>query len=418
MPRLISLLGIVVMLLAARLIGKRGKKVNWTIVGWGLLLQFVFAALILKTASGHWVFSKINDAVTNLLAFQEEGGKFVFNALAIPPSQTGSMGFFFAFQVLPSVIFLSSLMSVFYYMGIMQWVILRVARLMKHACRTSGAETLNAAANIFMGQTEAPLLVKPYLENMTESELFCVMVAGMATISGGVMIAYVGLLKSYLPDIAGHLLAASVLSAIGALVISKLIIPETQTPETIDFVPLVKPEADSNVLEAAAGGAETGLKLALNVAAMLIAFMAILAMINSGLHLFFGFFGRPDIGLEFLLGRALSPVAWILGVPWKDCRTIGFLMGEKTILNEFVAYTDMAKILASNPVGFLALRSQIIAAYALCGFSNLLSIGIQIGGIGTLAPGRRKDLARLGVYAWIAGSLACFLSAAIAGLLI
>lgn len=418
MPRLISLTGIVVMLLAARLIGKRDKKVHWQIVGWGLALQFIFAVLILKTSSGHWVFSRVNDAVVKLLAFQEEGGKFVFNALAIPPGQAGSAGFFFAFQVLPSVIFLSSLMSVFYYLGVMQWVVLRVARLMKRACRTSGAETLNAAANIFMGQTEAPLLVKPYLENMTESELFCVMTAGMATISGGVMIAYVGLLKPYLPDIAGHLLAASVLSATGSLIISKLIIPETGTPETGGFVPVIKAAGDSNVLEAAASGAETGLKLALNVAAMLIAFMAILAMINSSLHFFFGFFGRPDIGLEFLLGRALSPVAWILGVPSKDCRTVGFLMGEKTILNEFVAYTDMAKILASHPVGFLAERSQIIAAYALCGFSNLLSIGIQIGGIGTLAPGRRKDLARLGVYALIAGSLTCFLSAAIAGALI
>ncbi len=418
MPRLISLLGVAVMIAVARMIGKRGKTVNWKVVGWGLALQFVFAALILKTTSGHWLFAQVNNAVTSLLAFQEEGGKFVFNALAIPPGQASSIGFFFAFQVLPSVIFLSSLMSIFYYLGIMQWVIMRVARLMKHACKTSGAETLNAAANIFMGQTEAPLLVKPYLENMTESELFCVMVAGMATISGGVMVAYVGLLKPYLPDIAGHLLAASVLSATGALVISKLIIPETKTPETGGFVPVVKPEGDSNVLEAAASGAETGLKLALNVAAMLIAFMAILAMMNSGLHVFFGFFGRPDIGLEFLLGKALAPVAWILGVPWKDCRTIGFLMGEKTILNEFVAYSDMAKILASNPVGFLSLRSQIIAAYALCGFSNLLSIGIQIGGIGTLAPGRRKDLARLGVYAWVAGSLTCFLSAAIAGVLI
>ena len=416
MPRLMSFFGIIAMLLFARLIGGRGKKINWAVVGWGIFLQFVFALLILKTASGHWVFAKVNDLVTSLLAFQEEGGKFVFNALSIPPGQAGSIGFFFAFQVLPSVIFLSSLMSVFYYLGIMQWVISLMAHLMKRALKTSGAETLNAAANVFMGQTEAPLLVKPYLENMTESELFCVMVAGMATISGGVMIAYVGLLKAYIPDIAGHLLAASVLSAIGSLVISKLIIPETQTPETSGFIPKMDSNNDSNVLEAAASGAETGLKLALNVAAMLIAFMAMLAMINSGLHIVFGYFGRPDIGLEFILGRALSPIAWILGVPWKDCKTVGFLMGEKTILNEFVAYTDMSKILSARQA--LDIRSQIIAVYALCGFSNLLSIGIQIGGIGVLAPKRRKDLARLGVYAWIAGSLTCFLSAAIAGLLI
>ncbi len=416
MPRLMSFFGIIAMLLFARLIGGRGKKINWAVVGWGIFLQFIFALLILKTASGHWVFSKVNDLVTSLLAFQEEGGKFVFGALSIPPGQSASIGFFFAFQVLPSVIFLSSLMSVFYYLGIMQWVISLMAHLMKRALKTSGAETLNAAANVFMGQTEAPLLVKPYLENMTESELFCVMVAGMATISGGVMIAYVGLLKAYIPDIAGHLLAASVLSAIGSLVISKLIIPETQTPETSGFIPKMDSNNDSNLLEAAASGAETGLKLALNVAAMLIAFMAMLAMINAGLHIVFGYFGRPDIGLEFILGRALSPIAWILGVPWKDCKTVGFLMGEKTILNEFVAYTDMSKILSVHQA--LDMRSQIIAVYALCGFSNLLSIGIQIGGIGVLAPKRRKDLARLGVYAWIAGSLTCFLSAAIAGLLI
>ncbi len=417
MPRLMSLFGIAAMLILARMLGRRGKKINWAVVGWGLSLQFVFALFILKTSSGHWVFAKINTLVTGLLNFQEEGGKFVFGALSIPPGQANSLGFFFAFQVLPSVIFLSSLMSVFYYLGIMQWVISLIARLMKRAMKTSGAETLNAAANIFMGQTEAPLLVKPYLEKMTESELFCVMVAGMATISGGVMIAYVGLLKAYIPDIAGHLMAASVLSAIGSLVVSKLAFPETQTPETIGFVPIVSAGSDSNVLEAAASGAETGLKLALNVAAMLIAFMAILAMVNAGLHIIFGYFGRPDIGLEFILGRALSPVAWILGVPWKDCKTVGFLMGEKTILNEFVAYTDMSKILAGSAHA-LSVRSQIIAVYALCGFSNLLSIGIQIGGIGVLAPGRRKDLARLGVYALIAGSLTCFLSAAIAGLLI
>ena len=342
----------------------------------------------------------------------------MFNALAVSPGKEGSMGFFFAFQVLTTIIFLSSLMSVMYYLGIMQKVVLFFGRIMTHTCRTSGAETLCASANIFVGQTEAPILIKPYIKEMTESELLCVMTGGMATIAGGVMVAYVGMLKPYFPDAAGHLLAASVMSAPAALVISKLMIPETGSPKTMGSLKLDYHDKSVNIIDAAASGAGTGLTLALNVGAMLIAFMSILAMINWGVHYACGFIGRPEVGLEMLFGWLLSPLAWIIGVPWTDCQVVGRLMGEKTVLNEFVAYLHMSQWAAEHISEPMAYRSSVIAIYALCGFSNFLSIAIQIGGIGALAPERRQDLARLGIYALIGGSLACFMTAAIVGVIV
>ncbi|MFA6028469.1 MAG: nucleoside transporter C-terminal domain-containing protein [Elusimicrobiota bacterium] len=416
--QLMSVFGTAVILGVAWLLSKNKGAVNWRTVLWGTALQFIFALLILKTPPGRWVFDAMNLVVLKLLSFQEEGAKFVFGSLALPPGREGSLGFYFAFQVLTTIVFLSSLMSVLYYLGVMQKVVLFFGRIMQYTCKTSGAETLCASANIFVGQTEAPLLVRPYIEEMTESELFCVMVGGMATIAAGVMVAYVSMLQPYFPDVAGHLLAASVMSAPAAIVIAKLMLPETGQPKTLGTLKLEYRDTSANVIEAAAGGASTGMQLALNVGAMLVAFMSLLAMVNWGLHRGCALFGHPEIGLEMLMGWLLSPVAWIMGVPWKDCPIIGTLMGEKTILNEFVAYLHMSQYAAAHVADQIAYRSYVIGVYALCGFSNILSIAIQIGGIGALAPGRRPDLARLGVKALIAGSLACFLTASIVGILV
>ncbi|MBI5882237.1 MAG: NupC/NupG family nucleoside CNT transporter [Elusimicrobia bacterium] len=416
--QVVSIFGTVLMVAVGWLLCRQKKAVNWRTIFWGSALQLIFALLVLRTPPGRWFFSFMNDVITAVLSFQTEGGKFVFGALAIPYGQQGTMGFFFAFQVLTTIIFFSSLMSVLYYMGVMQKVVLLFAKIMAATCGTSGAESLSASANIFVGQTEAPLLIRPYVEDMTESELMCVMVGGMATVAGGVMAAYVGMLKPYFPDIAGHLLAASVMSAPAALVMAKIMVPETGKPKTMGTVKLEYEDPSINVIEAASNGASVGLQLALNVGTMLIAFMALIAMANGGLHLVLGWFGRPDIGLEQILGWAFSPLAWVMGVPWSDCVFIGQLMGEKTVLNEFVAYSHLGQYVQSHGVNAIQYRSYVIATYALCGFSNFLSIGIQIGGIGAIAPGRKQDLARLGIRALIGGSLASFMTATIAGILV
>lgn len=408
-----GLLGIGALLVLAWACSDDRRRVPWRVVIWGLGLQAVFAALILLTAPGRLFFDFFGRAINRLLAFQYEGAQFVFNALAVPPDQPGTMGFFFAFQVLTTIVFFSSLISVLYYLGVMQKLVVFFAKIMVHTCGTSGAESLSVSANIFVGQTEAPLLIKPYVAQMTRSELLCVMTGGMATVAGGVLAAYVGMLRGLYPDIAGHLLAASVMSAPAALVMAKLLLPETERPHTLGKVDLPYKDPSVNVIEAAANGATTGLHLALNVGAMLIAFMSLLAMLNWGLGLLGDAIGAEDLRLEKILGWVFAPLAWIMGVPSAECALVGQLMGVKTVLNEFVAYTQMA----SHPEP-LSHRAYVIATYALCGFSNFLSIGIQIGGIGVLAPERRADLARLGLRALLAGSLACFMTAAIAGLLV
>lgn len=417
MHNAVSLFGTVLLVGIAVLLSKNRRAIAWRTVGMGMALQFLFAVLVLKTPPGRWFFSWMNDAIIRLLSFQEEGARFLFNALAIPPWKEGTLGFFFAFQVLTTIIFFSALMSILYYLGVMQAVVLLFARVMARAMGTSGAESLSASANIFVGQTEAPLLVKPYVEAMTDSELLTVMVGGMATVAGGVMAAYVGMLQPYFPDIAGHLLAASVMSAPAAVLMAKILLPETGKPKTMGSVRIEYKDPAKNVIEAAANGATVGLDLALNVGTMLIAFMSLLAMFNWLLQTGLGAVGLPALGLEQILGWLFSPLAWVMGVPWSDCRVIGQLMGEKTVLNEFVAYLHMAEYLKANPGG-LQPRSIVIAAYALCGFSNFLSIGIQIGGIGVIAPSRRQDLARLGVPALIGGTLACFTTATLAGILL
>lgn len=416
--QLVSAVGLLAILAVGWLFCRNKKAINWRTVGWATLLQIVFGVLVLKTPPGRWFFSAANDAAVGLIEFQQEGAKFVFGSLAIPPGAQGSLGFFFAFQVLTSIVFLASLISILYYYGILQKIVLFFGRIMVYTCGTSGAETLNAAAVPFLGQTEAPILIKPYIEAMTESELFCLMVAGMSTIAAGVMVVYAGMLKPFYADSAGQLLAACVMEAPAALLMTKLLIPEVGKPKTLGTLKLEYHEQATNVFEAAANGATTGISLAFNVGAMLLAFMSLLAMVNGGFHVVFGWFGHPTVGLETILGWLFSPAAWLLGVPWQDCQIIGQLIGEKITLNEFVAYAHMAQWAGAHTAEPMAHRSFMIGIHALCGFGNFLSIAIQIGGLGVLAPNRKADVARLGFLALLGGSLASAMTGCIAGMLV
>lgn len=408
MERLISVLGIFVLLAIAYLFSTNKKAINYKTVIMGMIIQIVFAFLVLKFPPGRAFFEFMNNLIIKVISFSIDGAKFVFGSLA----ESSSLGFIFAFQVLPTIIFFSSLMSVLYYLGVMQKIVVFFAKVMTRFMGTSGAESLSASANIFVGQTEAPLVVKPYVEEMTRSELMAVMTGGMATIAGGVMAAYVGMLKDNIPNIAGHLLAASIMSAPAALVMSKIIIPETETPKTKGVVKVHVEITDANIIDAAANGATTGLRLALNVGACLIAFMGLLAFGNYLLSII-----HHSLTLEKIMGWIFYPLAWVMGVPSSDVSKVAEWMGQKTVLNEFVAYFNMAEFLKNNP-GAISQRAAIISSYALCGFSNFLSIAIQIGGIGGIAPSRRHDLARLGLYSVLAGSLACFMTATIAGILL
>lgn len=444
--RLISLLGMFVMLGIGWLLSVNRKAVQWNVVLWGTTLQLAFALIILKTPFGAALFTGINNVVVALLGFTVEGARFLFGDLVwnnvpvgsgaaggnAPMTETGGQvartGAFFAFNVLPTIIFFSSLMTMMYYLGIMQKVVKGVAWVMMRTMKTSGAETLSAAGNIFLGQTEAPLLIKPFVKTMTQSELFAVMTGGFATVAGGVMAAYVGMLIHLFPDIAGHLMAASVMSAPAALVFAKMMFPETEEPLTRGSLRVEIENPDANVIDAAARGAGEGLHLALNVGAMLLAFIALIAVLNSiigwgsnALNLTAllqsgGWLAAGEnLSLQAILGWLLAPLAWLMGVPWKDAPEIGTLLGIKTAVNEFVAYLQLSSMITEDN---LSPRSIIIATYALCGFANLSSIAIQIGGIGGLAPSRRGDLAKIGFRAMIAGTLASFMTANIAGALI
>ncbi|MEZ4422893.1 MAG: nucleoside transporter C-terminal domain-containing protein [Gemmatimonadota bacterium] len=396
-------------------------------------MQLIFALFILRTPLGTLIFSELNDVVLRLLGYVEEGARFIFGNLVfnqIPvgqgepgngaftpaPGTVAGAGAFFAFYVLPTIIFFSSLMTVLYHLGVMQRIVQVFAWIMQRTMRTSGAETLSAAGNIFVGQTEAPLLIKPFIERMTDSELMAVMTGGFATVAGGVLAAYVGMLVFAFPDIAGHLMAASVMSAPAALVMAKLMLPERETPATSGSVRVNVERPDVNVIEAAARGASEGLFLALNVGAMLLAFIALVALLNGLLGWTGGLLGFEGITLELLLGWLLAPLAWVMGVPWSDAVSVGSLLGVKTVLNEFVAYLQLSELLGGG--GSLEPRSSLIAIYALSGFANFSSIAIQIGGIGGIAPSRKGDLARIGLRAMIAGSLAAFMTATVAGLVL
>ena len=414
--KFIGILGMLVMFGIAMALckPKDWKHINLRVVIGGTLMQLLFAFLILKTPVNK-LFDYANTAVNELLNFTNQGSGFIFGSMM----NMEANGFIFAFQVLPTIIFFSSLMTVLYYLGIMQLIVNVVAKAMVKTLKTSGSETLSAAANIFVGQTEAPLVIKPFVEKMTKSELMAVMTGGMATVAGGVMASYVGLLRGDIPGIAGHLMAASVMSAPAALVMAKIMVPETEESETAgENVQLATEKMDANVIDAAARGAGEGLTLALNVAAMLLAFIALIAMLNGFIGFAGGLAGLEGLSLEKIFGWIFAPMAFLMGVPWQDATTIGALLGEKTMINEFVAYSHLAQIVKPDSGIVLADRSKVIATYALCGFSNLSSIAIQIGGIGGIAPSRRGELAQLGIRAVIAGSLACFMTAAIAGMLL
>ena len=413
--RLVSFMGVLLLLCICWLFSTNRSAVSWKLVAVGSGLQLVFAFLILKTAPGHWVFDQLNDAVTVLLGFTNEGTKFLFQSFALGRVHRSLENF--AFNVLPTIIFFSSLMAVLYHLGIMQVLVRCMAVIMQKAMGISGAESLSAAANIFVGQTEAPLVIKPYIEKMTESELMAVMTGGFATVAGGVMAAYVGILRTTFPNIAGHLIAASVMSAPAALVAAKIMFPETKEPLTQGSVIMHVERKSVNVVDAATRGAGDGLKLALNVGAMLLAFIALVAMCNFFFQMFGLWVGIDGVSLEALFGYVFWPIAYIMGVPAADCAQIGTLLGEKMVLNEFVAYLHLGQILEEGGHG-LNYRSVVIATYALCGFANFSSIAIQIGGIGGIAPSRRSDLARIGFRAMIGGSLAAFMTATIAGMLI
>ncbi|HTM02810.1 MAG TPA: nucleoside transporter C-terminal domain-containing protein [Vicinamibacterales bacterium] len=412
MSRIQPIAGLAVILAIAYCLSSARRAIDYRTIGWGLGLQFLFAVIVLKTAVGQQVFQTLGGYITKLLNFTYVGSSFVFGPLGNPDvwpkimtnvlgpegSQYANV---FAFMVLPTIIFIAALFAILYYFGVMQVIVRLFAVIMRRFMRASGAESLNVAASIFMGQTEAPLTIRPFLPRMTESELMTVMTSGMAHISGGVMAAYI-----LFGVEAKHLLTAVIMTAPGTVLMAKLFVPETRVPETMGTVRLEVERPDVNVIDAAGRGTGEGLHLALNVGAMLISFLALVALINAIL-------GLAGLSMQQILGWVFSPIAWSLGVPWRDAATIGNLLGTRMVLNEFVAYSQLGPL---KPM--LDPKSFTIATFALCGFANFSSIGIQIGGIGALAPERRHDLARLGLRAMLAGTFANFLTATIAGMLL
>jgi concentrative nucleoside transporter, CNT family len=412
LPRLQPIVGLIVILALAYAISTNRRAIDLRTVAWGLALQIVFALLVLKTAAGQRTFQALGSVINRLLDFAFVGSSFVFGPLgdkeAWPRIMTQVLGedgarygVIFAFQVLPTIIFIAALFAILYYFGVMQVVVRLFAIVMRRVMRASGAESLNVAASIFMGQTEAPLTIRPYLPRMTESELMTVMTSGMAHISGGIMAAYI-----LFGIEAQHLLTAVIMTAPGTLMMAKIFVPETENPETMGTVKLEVERTDVNVIDAAGRGTGEGLSLALNVGAMLISFLALIALLNALL-------GLVGLSLQQIFGWGFAPIAWAMGVPWHDAPTIGNLLGTRMALNEFVAYSQLGPM-----KGTLDPRSFTIATFALCGFANFSSIGIQIGGIGALAPTRRHDLARLGLRAMLAGTFANFVTATIAGFLL
>jgi len=416
MGRLTGILGILTMLGLAFLFSTNRRAIRGKTVAWGLGLQFTFAVFVLKIEAGRVIFQKAGDAVNRLLSYAFVGSSFVFGDLG---KQGSKLGFYFAFQVLPTVIFIAAFFAVLYHYGIMQFIVKQAAKVMTVVMGASGAESLNVAASIFMGQTEAPLTIRPFLPDMTRSELMTVMTSGMAHVSGGIMAAYI----AYGIE-AKHLLSAVIMTAPGTILMAKMLVPETEQPKTAGRVVMneeeVAAEQKENLLGAVSRGTTDGLHLALNIAAMLISFLALIALTNgilggihNGLaHIGIGWFPSS---LERIFGTIFAPIAWVIGIPWRDCPTIGNLLGTRMALNELVAFS----ILGQPQVrAMLDPRSVTIATFALCGFANLSSIGIQIGGIGALAPNKKGELARLGFRAMLAGTMANLISASIAGMLL
>ena len=418
-----GLFGLAVLLGITWLFSNNKKAVDWKLVATGITLQVAFAALVLLVPGGRDVFDWLGKGFVKILSFVNEGSNFIFGSLMDVPKY----GFIFAFQVLPTIIFFSALMGVMYHLGVMQAIVRVMAAAITKVMRVSGAETTSVCASVFIGQTEAPLTVRPYISKMTQSELITMMIGGMAHIAGGVLAAYVGMLGGGDPVAqafyAKHLLAASIMAAPATLVISKLLVPETGTPLTRGTVKMEVEKTSSNIIDAAAAGAGDGLRLALNIGAMLLAFIALIALLNAPLT-WIGevtglaqAIGKPT-NLATIFGYVLAPIAWVIGTPWADATTVGSLIGQKVVINEFVAYMDLSEIIKGNVAGVsLSEEGRLIATYALCGFANFSSIAIQIGGIGGLAPDRRQDLAKFGLRAVLGGTIATLMTATIAGVL-
>ena len=406
MGSLLGILGLFTLLSIALLLSENRSAINIKTVVYGLIFQLIFALFILKTPFGAPIFSFLDKSINILIGFSSSGSDFLFK------SYIDGVGFHpglinFAFSTLPTIIFFSSLVAVLYHFGILQAIIKFIARRMQLTLGTSGSETLSVAGNIFLGQTESPLMVRPFVSKMTKSELMAVMTGGFATVSGGVLAIYVSWLTD-IQGIAGHLLAASVMSAPAALVVAKIIYPETEESQTMGDVNVNIEQTNINAMEALSNGATDGLKLAANIAAMLIAFISFVAMVN-----YFLSFGGTS--MEEIFGIIFRPLAWTMGVPWNEAQLVGMLMGKKIVLTELVAYGDLQNLIRD---GMISERSAIISTYALCGFSNFASIGIQLGGIGAMAPERKKDLAKLVTKAMFGGAIASWLTATIAGLLL
>lgn len=406
--RVVSVLGLLTFLLIAFAASNNRGKIRWRTVAWGIALQWIFAFLVLKTSWGYALFRWASDAINKLISFTDEGAGFVWGWIYGSQAHGQDHGMVFYIDILMTIIFFASLMAVMYHIGIMKWIVTGIAWVMRWTMGTSGSETFSASANIFVGQTEAPLVVKPFIDKMTMSELHAIMVGGFATVAGGVLAAYVGFGID-----PGHLMSASLMSAPAALAMAKIFYPETEDSPTSGNVKLELEKTSVNVFDAACVGAGDGMKLVLNVAAMLLAFISIIALLNYGFQEYqlLVFPAREPVALQTAVGWVFAPLAWLMGVPWEDCSNIGELLGIRMVLNEFVSYIQMGG-------KDLSPRGYIIATYAFCGFANFSSIAIQIGGISSVAPGRRQDLAKLGLRAMFAATLASFLTATVAGALL
>jgi CNT family concentrative nucleoside transporter len=403
--RLTGLLGVLMVLGIGFAFSRDRKAIDWRVIGTGLLLQVIFAIFVLRVPAGQTLFRHLGDFVTAVLGFSYAGSSFVFGPIG---ARNSSIGIVFAFQILPAIIFVSALFAIMYYLGIMQVVVKAMAIVMNKLMKASGAESTNVAASIFMGQTEAPLTIRPFLSKLTRSEMMTVMTAGMAHVSGSIMAAYIAFGVE-----ARHLLTAVIMTAPGTIMMAKLIEPETEVPQTRGNVQIDIPKTDVNIVDAASRGTGEGLHLMLNVIAMLVSFISLVALLNGALGWMHGHVALVPQNLQTILGWIGRPIAWAIGVPWQDAQAIGGLIGERAVLNEFIAFADLGKMKdAIDP------RSFTIASFALAGFANISSVGIQIGGIGALAPERKGDLARLGFRAMLAGTLANLMSATIAGLLL
>jgi CNT family concentrative nucleoside transporter len=405
MERFIAIIGMLVLLGIAFILSNNRKKIDYKLVGWGLGLQMIFALFILKTPIGLPFFNFFDSIIKRLLEFSDKGGDFLFASFVSGQVEAPIVNF--AVRVLPTVIFFSALIGVLYHLGVMQFVVKWIAKLVQKTMGTSGSETLSVVGSIFVGQTEAPLLVRPFVTGMTKSELMTIMVGGFATVAGGVMAIYVAMLSN-IPGIAGHLMAASIMSAPAAIVIAKIMYPEVEVSETAGTLKVNVERTANNVMEAMGDGAVDGLKLAANIGAMLIAIVAMVAMFDGLLHF-------ANTSLAEIFGFLFKPLAFLMGAPWEEAGILGTLLGEKIVLTELVAYKDLS-ILTNE--GGISERTAIIASYALCGFANFASIGIQMGGIGGIAPSRKKDIASFAFKAMIGGALASWMTACIAGMLI